>query len=104
MLEAFSHYLSDGLGLSKKVVHRHRSNAAFYMNGFLVYSSIRTVVTDLRDANAFISDFCPLKILGVSEAEIKRMGASLKKLYEFAAEKTHYFNGGMIARRRTVRM
>ena len=23
---------------------------------------------------------------------------------EFAGEKTHYFNGGMIARRRTVRM
>lgn len=85
VLEAFSHYLSDGLGLSKKVVQRHRSNAAFYMNGFLVYSSIRTVVTDLSDANAFISDFCPLKILGVSEAEIKRMGASLKKLYEFLA-------------------
>ena len=25
-------------------------------------------------------------------------------LIEFAGEKTHYFNGGMIARRRTVRM
>ena len=26
------------------------------------------------------------------------------KIIEFAGEKTHYFNGGMIARRHTVRM
>ena len=37
-----------------------------------------------------------------------KIGVSLYRaddeFIEFAGEKTHYFNGGMIARRRTVRM
>lgn len=36
---------------------------------------------------------------------VKRMGLKRRSfIIEFAGEKTHYFNGGMIARRRTVRM
>lgn len=83
VLKAFQSYLSKDLGLSDKVVRRHIDNTTFFLDTYLTYYGIRTPVTDFFDVEDCLADFFPRKALWSSIAEVKRMGASLKKFYTF---------------------
>ncbi|MFC4710322.1 DUF6933 domain-containing protein [Enterococcus eurekensis] len=83
VLTAFEKYLSEDLGLSKKVVNRHVENTLFYINEFLVYRFLRTPTSDFSDTIDYLSDFVPRKMWIDSPAGIQRVGASLKKFFDF---------------------
>lgn len=81
VMHAFEKYLREELGLSKKVVARHVSNTHYYIE-FIATALLHTPISDFSDTVTFLSDFAPRK-MWAEGAEIKRLGASLKKFFEF---------------------
>lgn len=85
VLEAFKQFLKEQLGLSDKVIRGHVNNMSFYLDDYLLYYGIQTAVSDFSAPVDFLGDFFPRKAMWATAAEVKRMGASLKKFYDFLA-------------------
>lgn len=85
VLASFQEYLSNGLGLSDKVVRRHTDYTESFLNYYLTYYGIHTPITDFSDAYDCLSDFFPRKGFFSSPAGVRQAGAALKKFYDFLA-------------------
>lgn len=86
VLAAFKHFLKEQLGLSEKVIRGHLNNTSFYLDEYLLYYGIQTAISDFSAPVDFLSDFFTRKAMWATPAEVKRMGASLKKFYDFLAQ------------------
>lgn len=82
ILQAFQEYLEQHDKLAKKTVRRHVDNAAFYLNGYLIFYGYNLAVTTFDVIEDFFS-WGARKGAWYSEAAAKQTGGSLKKFYRF---------------------
>ena len=73
-------------GLSERTINRHRSNADFYINDFLLYEDAIEAANGAGEAGAFLGYWFIRKAMWASKAAIKENAASLKKFYQFMFE------------------
>lgn len=75
----------EAAGLSAKTVKRYVDNADFFLNIYLVYENIIPMEQGCEKALTFLSTWMEYKCLA-SEAEIRKMGTSIKRFYKIMME------------------
>ncbi len=85
LLDGFEIWLSQR-GLKEKTIRKHRQNADFYINDYLLYDDCTHAKDGVSSLNGFFNWFFPRKAMWSSKAATKDTAASLKKFYKFLAE------------------
>lgn len=75
----------EAAGLSAKTVKRYVDNADFFLNTYLVHENIIPMEQGCEKALTFLSTWMEYKCLA-SEAEIRKMGTSIKRFYKIMME------------------
>ncbi|MGO3170464.1 MAG: DUF6933 domain-containing protein [Bavariicoccus seileri] len=83
MLRSFRLYLKEVQGLSQKVIDKHCSNLDFFVNQYLLYYGIETVISNIYGCQGFLGGWFGSKVIWATVSTIKSNGASIKKLYTF---------------------
>ncbi len=83
MLRSFRLYLKEVQGLSQKVIDKHCSNLDFFVNQYLLYYGIETVISNIYGCQGFLGGWFGSKVIWATVSTIKSNGASIKKLYDF---------------------
>lgn len=78
-----------GKGLAKKTVKRHRENADFYINEFMLNEDATPAKDGASDISMFLGYWFIRKAMWASPASIKQNASSLKKFYTFMQERGH---------------
>ncbi len=86
LLEGFETWLTAA-GLKDATIERHVSNAAFYINDFLLYSEAVPAREGASEIAEFLGYWFIRKAMWANQAQIKSNAASLKKFYTFLYEK-----------------
>jgi site-specific recombinase XerD len=76
-----------GKGLAKKTVKRHRENADFYINEFMLNEDATPAKDGASDISMFLGYWFIRKAMWASPASIKQNASSLKKFYTFMHER-----------------
>jgi len=74
-------------GLSEKTVYKHCENIDFYINEFLLYETPKAPAEGVEEVEMFLGYWFIRKALWASESSIRSNAASLKKFYDFLAER-----------------
>ncbi|WP_368251712.1 hypothetical protein [Enterococcus sp. 2201sp1_2201st1_B8_2201SCRN_220225] len=82
MLLAFKDYLIAD-GLSSRAAEDHRFNVSVYVDDFLLYYQINTVLSPEASPYDFLSDWFVSKALWANARSVKRTGTSLRKFFGF---------------------
>lgn len=88
VLEAFESWL-NGKNLSGSTVKKHRDNIDFYINEFLLYEEPKRPVEGVDEVRLFLGYWFIRKAMWANETTIRSTAASLKKFYDFMAERGH---------------
>ena len=75
-----------GKGLAKKTVKRHRENADFYINEFMLNEDATPAKDGASDISMFLGYWFIRKAMWASPGAIRENAASLKKFYTFMHE------------------
>jgi len=86
ILTDFEKWLSDKK-LSKKTINKHRLNADFYINNFLLYDDAIEASNGSSAIGVFLGYWFIRKAMWASKTGIKENAASLKKFYQFMFER-----------------
>ncbi len=85
LLSGFEKWLT-AKGLSSTTIEKHVSNAAFYVNEFLLYEDAVDAKDGVGGIDMFLGYWFIRKAMWASETAIKENAASLKKFYQFMCE------------------
>jgi len=85
ILNGFKKWLSDKK-LSKKTINKHRLNADFYINEFLLYEDAIEAADGTSEIGMFFGYWFIRKTMWATKTSIKENAASLKKFYQFMLE------------------
>lgn len=86
ILEAFGAWLS-AKGLAAATINNHVANIDFYINEFLLYEDAHKPEDGVDEVGAFLGYWFIRKALWANEASIRSNAASLKRFYDFMAER-----------------
>ncbi len=86
MLDGFEEWILEK-GLSESTAQKHRENIAFYINEFLLYESPKRAAEGVDEVGMFLGYWFIRKAMWASETSIRSNAASLKKFYDFLAER-----------------
>ena len=82
LLEDFATWLKES-NLTEKTINKHIDNVGFYINDYLLYSSVIKAKDGIDEIYEFLGDWFIRKVMWSSKAEIKSNASSLKKFYIF---------------------
>jgi site-specific recombinase XerD len=82
LLDEFAISLGEK-ALTEKTIQKHRSNADFFINEFLLYEETRVAAEGPEYISDFLGFWFIRKAMWASPATIKENAASLKKFYQF---------------------
>ncbi|WP_290653451.1 recombinase [Aquisalimonas sp.] len=88
VLEAFESWLNRKK-LSESTVKKHRGNIDFYINEFLLYEEPKRPAEGVDEVRFFLGHWFIRKAMWANETSIRSNAASLKKFYDFMAERGH---------------
>jgi hypothetical protein len=86
LLREFETYLTHR-GLTAKTVKQHGENVDFYINAYLLYDHPMTATEGSGRVGMYLGYWFIRKALCASPASIRSNAASLKKFYDFMAER-----------------
>ena len=82
LLEEFVIYLKL-LGMKKADAEKHRFNAEFFINEFLLYYDAVEAKNGIEKVDEFLEDWFPRKAMWANKRSIKETAESIRKFYEF---------------------
>jgi len=86
VLDAFQLWLHEK-NLSESTVIKHRDNIDFYINEFLLYEEPKRPEEGVDEIRMFLGYWFIRKAMWANETSIRSNAASLKKFYDFMAER-----------------
>lgn len=102
VLEAFESWL-DRKNLSESTVKKHRNNIDFYINEFLLYEEPTRPAEGVDDIRLFLGYWFIRKAMWANETSIRSNAASLKKFYDFMAERGHVTSDAVKGLKETIK-
>lgn len=86
VLDAFQSWLHEK-NLAESTVIKHRDNIDFYINEFLLYEEPKRPKEGVDEIRMFLGYWFIRKAMWANETSIRSNAASLKKFYDFMAER-----------------
>ncbi len=86
LLDAFEAWILDK-GLSQSTARRHKENIDFFINEFLLYEEPTQPAEGVDAIGYFLGYWFIRKAMWANESSIRSNAASLKKFYDFLAER-----------------
>lgn len=102
VLEAFESWLNRK-NLSESTVKKHRDNVDFYINEFLLYEEPKRPVDGVDEVRLFLGYWFIRKAMWANETTIRSNAASLKKFYDFMAERGYVTPDAVKELRETIK-